>query len=154
MANTSREGTSRDLEGRDSDKRQRPWEPVQRLPAPKVPEGKSVRWVRTKIGTENDDMNVSQALREGWVPANIKDHPEMRIIPDINSRFEGNIEVGGLLLCFRDKEITEAEEAYQNEIRENQMKAVDNNLMKNNDARMPLLKPERHSVTNAFGKGS
>jgi hypothetical protein len=43
-------------------------------------------------------------------------------------------------------------EAYYGNMAQQQMESVDNNLMRENDPRMPLLKPERSSRTT-FGRG-
>jgi hypothetical protein len=44
-----------------------------------------------------DPSNTSAKLREGWEPVKAEDHPELMHMSDPNSRFKGNIEIGGLL---------------------------------------------------------
>ena len=80
-----------------------------------------------------------------------EDYPEMLLESDIGSRFEGNIEVGGLLLCRAPKERMEQRNEYFKNMAENQMESVDNNFLRENDPRMPLMKPER-STRTTFGK--
>jgi hypothetical protein len=46
-----------------------------------------------------------------------------------------------------------ARDEYYRQQAQNQMDAVDNNYLKENDPRMPLLKPERKTRTT-FGGGS
>ena len=70
----------------------------------------------------------------------------------MGSQFEGNIEVGGLLLCKAPEGKMKAREKHFGEIAENQMMSVDNNFMRENDPRMPLLEPERRSRVSSFGK--
>ena len=70
---------------------------------------------------------------------------------DIGSRFVDNIEIGGLLLCLAPKEKIEAWQKHFNQVAENQMDSVDNNFLRENDPRMPLLKPERNTRTT-FGR--
>ena len=100
-----------------------------------------------------DNTNVSAKFREGWEPVKASDHPELQVMSDIDSRYEGNVEVGGLLLCKNSKENIEARQEYLQEINDRQMESVDNGYLRENDARMPLLKPER-STKVSFGGGN
>lgn len=72
--------------------------------------------------------------------------------PTSNSRWKNNIEVGGLVLCKIASEVAEARDAYYRNLADSQMKAVDNNMMREQDRRMPMLKPERRSQVQ-FGGG-
>jgi hypothetical protein len=90
-------------------------------------------------------------FREGWEPCKAEDHPELRLMSDINSQFKGNIEVGGLLLCKASREKMEQRTAHFQKAADNQMQSVDNNYLRENDPRMPLLKPER-STRTTFGR--
>jgi hypothetical protein len=69
----------------------------------------------------------------------------------MDSRFKGNIEVGGLLLCAISEDIAESRVEAQLADASRAMDAVDNNYMRNSDPRMPVLKPEQSSRTS-FGK--
>jgi hypothetical protein len=80
-----------------------------------------------------------------------EDHPEMQVMSDIGSRFEGNIEVGGLLLCKAPEAEMEKRRAYFDQMASNQMESVDNSFLRENDPRMPVLQPERSSRTT-FGR--
>ncbi len=63
----------------------------------------------------------------------------------------GNIEIGGLLLCKAPEgKVKQREEYFQN-MAESQMESVDNNFLKQNDPRMPVLQPER-STRTTFGR--
>ena len=75
----------------------------------------------------------------------------MEVMSDINSRFEGNIEIGGLLLCKAPEDKVQQREEYFQNMAESQMESVDNNFLKQNDPRMPVLKPER-STRTTFGR--
>ena len=44
----------------------------------------------------------------GWTPVKAEDHPELQVLPDHDSRFEGNVEVGGLLLCENSTEFVDS----------------------------------------------
>jgi hypothetical protein len=99
-----------------------------------------------------DNTNVSRQMREGYVAVKAEDHPELMLFSDQDGRFKGNVEVGGLLLCKIPVEVAKQREAYYGNMAQQQMESVDNNLMRENDPRMPLLKPERSSRTT-FGRG-
>jgi len=75
----------------------------------------------------------------------------MQFYVDPNSRFSDSIEIGGLLLCKTPQEFVNQRNAYYTAQAQAQTDAVDNSLMKESDARMPLFK-ERKSTTT-FGKG-
>jgi hypothetical protein len=91
-------------------------------------------------------------FREGWQPVKAEDHPELQLTSDIGSQFEGNIEVGGLLLCKAPEEKMKARERHFDQLASQQMQSVDNNFLRENDPRMPLLQPERSSRVSSFGK--
>jgi hypothetical protein len=95
--------------------------------------------------------NVSSRFREGYTPVRAEDYPELQIMSDVDSRFKNNIEVGGLLLCSIAEEEVEARVEGQLEMAQSQIDAVDRNFMRENDPRMPVLRPERTSKTS-FGK--
>jgi hypothetical protein len=99
-----------------------------------------------------DPRNLSSKIREGWEPVRIEEQPKFKLLLDPNSRFKDNIEIGGLLLCKTPEEfVTQRSDYYRNQA-EAQTEAVDNNLMRQSDPRMPLFN-ERKS-TSSFGKGT
>jgi hypothetical protein len=97
-------------------------------------------------------MNVSLKLREGWEPVKAVDHPEIFLSAVENERFKDNVVIGGLMLCKMPTEITDDRRAYFKDQTDKQMQSVDNNLMRENDPRMPLFKDHRTKVT--FGTGA
>ena len=143
--------TSRKNEDRESGKRKVSWERPSMLPTPEPRDGIEYRYIRTSLQGNSDTSNVSSKFREGWTPARRDDHPDLHAMSDIDSRFQDNIEIGGLLLCQNAAERVEARREKQLEQAQNQMAAVDNSYLKQSDPRMPLLKPERQTRTS-FGK--
>jgi hypothetical protein len=121
------------------------------LPTPDPRPGVKFRWVRTATLGNADMTNVSSRFREGYTPVRAEDYPELQIMSDVDSRFKNNIEVGGLLLCSIAEEEVEARVEGQLEMAQSQIDAVDRNFMRENDPRMPVLRPERTSKTS-FGK--
>jgi hypothetical protein len=142
----------RDLETREHQSRPASWRPPSLLPDPKPEPGYSFRYIRTSMMNSADNTNVSRQLREGYVPVRAEDQPELMLAADPNSRFSGNVEIGGLLLCKIPEEVAQQREAYYRNMAHQQMESVDNNLMRESDPRMPVLRPERSSRTT-FGRG-
>tara|TARA_Y100000593_G_C4198500_1_gene280596 strand:+ start:173 stop:625 length:453 start_codon:yes stop_codon:yes gene_type:complete len=146
------ERTPRDIEERDSATRPSDaWSPASVIPDPAPKDGWVFRWVRTSIMGQSDGTHTSRMFREGWEPVKAEDHPELMLESDINSKFVGNIEVGGLLLCKAPEEKMKARTVHFQQQANNQMESVDNNYLRENDPRMPLLTPERNTRTT-FGR--
>lgn len=146
--------TPRSKDTRVEDQRPTEWRPPDLLPSPDPQPGYKFRWVRVALLGESDPTSTSSRFREGWVPVKAEDHPELQVMgdPTSNSRWKNNIEVGGLVLCKISSEVAEARDAYYRNLADSQMKAVDNNMMREQDRRMPMLKPERRSQVQ-FGGG-
>jgi len=143
---------ARELETRETTQRVKQWTQPQGLPTPQPEEGYSFRWVRTALLGQFDPTNTSAKFREGWEPVKADSQPQMFAFADPNSRFKGNIEIGGLLLCKIPKEFMEQRAAFYKKASDDQVQAVDNSFMQQNDARMPLFKDNRSSVTFGSGK--
>ena len=140
---TSREAVTRE----ETEVRNRQWEPRSPLPEVKHEAGWAYRWVRVSLVNEADNLNVSSRMREGWEPVKHSDHPEVNLPADPNSRFKDGIEVGGLLLCKMPQEMVDQRNEYFKEKARAQEQAVDNNLMRQNDPRMPLFSDKKSTVT-------
>ena len=144
--------TPRTLETREvTSPRKKTWKRQSMLPTPEPRPGIKYRWIRTSTLGNADMTNVSSRFREGYSPVQAADYPELQIMSDIDSRFKGNVEVGGLLLCSAAAEDVQSRVEGQLEMAQNQIDAVDRNFMRENDPRMPVLRPERTSKTS-FGK--
>ena len=142
---------TRELDTRETSERKKSWAPPETLPSPKPQPGWVFRWIRTSMMGQVDPTNASAKFREGWEPCKAEDHPELMLSADPNSRFKGNIEIGGLLLCKAPEEMMQQRNEYYARQAQSQMEAVDNNFMKANDERMPLFSEKR--TTTSFGKG-
>jgi len=101
---------------------------------------------------QSDSRNVSTQRRDGYEPVRAEDHPELMLSMDHHSGASGNVEIGGLMLCKAPIELVEERNAYYNEQAKAQMRSVDNNLMRENDPRMPLFNERKTKVT--FGNGT
>ena len=141
--------TSRQNQDREATKRKVSWERPSMLPTPEPREGIVYRWIRTSTLGQTDNTNVSSRFRDGWTPVRREDHPNLQVVSDIDSRFQDNIEVGGLLLCQNSAEKVQARVDKQLEMARDQMAAVDNSYLRQSDPRMPVLNPERSTRTSS-----
>ena len=128
------------------------WQQPELLPEPDKQAGYSYRWIRVANLNTADPRNMSAKLREGWEPVRIEEQPRFQLLVDPTSRFKDNIEIGGLLLCKTPTEFVQQRNAFYAKQTQAQTDAVDNNLMRQSDARMPLFKEGKS--TTSFGKGS
>lgn len=143
---------SREMNTRALQERPQQWMPPELLPEPDKEAGWAYRWIRVSTLNNADPRNLSAKLREGWEPVKIEEQPKFQLLIDPQSRFKDNIEIGGLLLCKTPIEFVEQRNKYYSDQTQAQTEAVDNNLMRQSDARMPIFN-ERKSSTS-FGKGS
>ena len=141
----------REVDTRQQDERPKQWQAPETLPEPDKQPGFAYRWIRVSMLNSPDPRNLSGKLREGWEPVRVEEQPKFKLLVDPDSRFKDNIEIGGLLLCKTPIELVEQRTAYYEKQTQSQTDAVDNNLMRQNDPRMPLFN-ERKSSTS-FGKG-
>ena len=124
--------------------------PSSSLPVPNKRPGIKHRWIATHVLGESVQNNVSKKNREGWEPVKADDYPELRLTGDVN----GNVELGGLMLCSMPEELVEARTEYFKDKSQAQIDSVDNNFMRNSDPRMPLFSDKKSSTTKGAGFGS
>lgn len=132
--------------------RQEEWKSPSTLPDPDPQDGYVYRWIRTATFGQPDPTNVSARFREGWQPVPKEEVEYLGLMPDHRSRFPANLEVGGLLLCKMEAERAAQRQRHYEKMAQNQLSASDHNFMKQSDPRMPILKPERSTMTT-FGPG-
>ena len=101
---------------------------------------------------QTDATNVSSKLREGWEPVRAEDHPEITMATIESEKFADNVVIGGLMLCKAPEELVEERTEHYEQQTASQMLSVDNNLMRENDPRMPLFNERKTKVT--FGNGT
>ena len=141
----------REVDTRQQDERPKQWQAPELLPEPDKQAGFAYRWIRVSTLNNADPRNLSAKLREGWEVVSVEEQPKFQLLVDPDSRYKDNIEIGGLLLCKTPIELVEQRTEYYEKQTQSQTDAVDNNLMRQNDPRMPLFN-ERKSTTS-FGKG-
>lgn len=142
---------NRELETRVVTERPKQWMPPEALPEPTKEAGFTYRWIRVAMLNKADPSNISKSLREGWEPVKIEEQPQYTLLASREGHFKDNIEIGGLLLCKIPTEFMEQRSTYYSNMTNQQAEAVDNSFMRENDARMPLFKDRKSSVS--FGNG-
>jgi hypothetical protein len=143
---------TRELKTRATQERPKQWAPAELLPEPDKEAGFAYRWVRVSTLNNADPRNLSAKLREGWEPVKLEEQPKFQLLVDPHSRYKDNIEIGGLLLCKTPIEFVEQRNEHYAKQTQSQTEAVDNNLMRQSDARMPIFNERKSS--SSFGKGS
>lgn len=137
------ERTPRELETREQVVRRKSWTPPSTLPNPIKEDGYAYRYIRQSILGQPDDRNMMSKQDEGWVPVKREDHPELQF----SGKTSGLVEIGGLVLCKTPTEFVEQRNEWFRRHTDDQSNAVDANLMKENDPRMPMFS-ERKSTTS------
>jgi len=151
--NTVSDRAPRSADSRAKTARTKPWQPPSLLDAPTPPDGFVYRWLREAMVGVDDKANMSKRIREGWEPVRAEDHPEFEAPTVEDGKHAGVIGVGGLILAKMPTEIVNQRRDYYDRQAADQMQAVDNNLMRESDNRMPISNPNRKSQVT-FGKGN
>ena len=138
MKNEDKKTTSRASQTRAKTLRKKVWTPPSYLDTPNAPTGFRHRWVRVEIMGFLDTKNIQGRLRSGYELVRADEYPEddYPAIPD--GKYQGVIGHGGLVLTRVPEEIAQARAEYNAKLAGEQMEAVDNDLMKEQDRRMPI----------------
>ena len=122
--------------------RLKPWTPPSSLDAPPAPKGFKHRWIRTESIGFMDTGNVSKKLREGWefvraeeIKNQLGDH-DYPVVQE--GQYQGLIGVGGLVLARIPEEIVEQRKRYFKDITADQVKSVDNDILREQRPEMPV----------------
>ena len=139
---------SRANQTRSKSERPKVWVPPSSLDAPPAPDGFRYRWIRAEVQGYQDTTNITSRQREGYelVRAeeveNASDYPVLE-----EGRYKGVIGVGGLLLAKVPIEIAKQRQEYMTKRHEERSEAVSNDLMKEQDSRMPINVDRQSRVT-------
>jgi hypothetical protein len=137
--------TSRTADTREKTQRKRVWQRPSSLDAPPAPDGYIHRWIRAEVRGYEDTKNVINRLREGYELVRADEYPDWQLPTIEDGKNAGVIGVGGLLLARIPEDLIAQRNAYYQGLTEDQIKAVDNDLMKDAHPSMPISKPERQS---------
>ena len=143
--------TPRSASSRSNKAARKPWSRPQYLDAPNPPDGLVYRWIRTQVRGEDDKTNVHMRFREGFEPVKPSEVEgyDLTVIDD--GKHAGTVGHGGLMLSKIPEETVNERNAYFEQQTENQMRAVDNDLMREENPAMPMTRERKTQVS--FGKG-
>ena len=147
------ERVSRDSQTREKEARVEAWRPPSTLEAPEAPVGYKHRWIRESVMEYDDRNNVHKRRREGWELVRAEDYPDFDAPVIDEGKNAGVIGVGGLVLARIPEEIVEQRDAHYRSVTENQMEAVDRDWMRESNAAMPKLAPQRSSSVTFGSRG-
>ena len=150
---TRKESESREDETREEETARKPWAPPQMLETPEPPEGYHYRWIRAEYAGQEDRKNIMSRTREGYELVKADEIGDFELPSMEDGKHAGVIAVGGLLLAKVPIETRDERNAYFTERAKDQMRAVDNDLLRESHPSMPILKPERQSKVT-FGGAS
>ena len=158
MTDDVKKKTSRRTQETRVETRNKPWAPPSSLDAPPAPKGFCHRWIRVESAGFIDTANVSKKLREGWefvraeeVHNEIGEH-EYPVIHE--GKYQGLIGVGGLVLARIPEEIVEQRKEYFKRITSDQVKAVDQDILREQRPEMPVNVDRQSRVTFGGGRKS
>jgi hypothetical protein len=112
-------------------------------------QGMALRWIRISLKGNDDVQNVGKRLNEGWEFVSTEEAPEMiqSSVVRENGRYSGTICRGDLALAKMPQELAESrQEFYENRSRE-MVDAVNAQLMRDNNSRMPISNQSRTQVS-------
>ena len=144
MSNENETRTSRASQTREKESRKKVWTPPSSLDAPPAPTGFQHRWIRAESMGFNDSKNIHGRLRSGYELVRADEYKDADYPVVIDGKYAGVIGVGGLLLARIPEELAQSRMDYQRRQTEGQDEAVENDLLKDQDRRMPM-KFERSS---------
>tara|TARA_R100000656_G_scaffold52774_1_gene41859 strand:+ start:538 stop:1035 length:498 start_codon:yes stop_codon:yes gene_type:complete len=139
--------SSRSDDTREATTARQPWKPPQLLNAPDAPPGMRYRWIRTHIRGVEDRTNVHMRLREGYVPVKPEEVQGSELPTITEGQHAGTVGVGGLILAKIPEETVEERNAYYHKMTDQQMNAVDNDLMRDEHPAMPISRERKSQVT-------
>ena len=145
MKKENQKNLSRAAETRTKTERPKEYKPPSSLDAPPAPDGFRHRWIRAESMGFNDTKNIHGRLRSGYELVRADEYKDGESYPIVmDGKYAGVIGVGGLLLARIPEELAQQRVAYQQRQTEGQDEAVENDLLKDQDKRMPM-KFERSS---------
>ena len=140
--------TSRASQTRSKVERPKVWVPPSSLDAPPAPDGFRYRWIRAESVGFQDTKNIASRMREGYELVRAEEVENASDYPVLDEgRYKGVIGVGGLLLAKVPIEIAKQRQEYMTRRHAERSEAVNNDLMREQDKRMPINVDRQSRVT-------
>jgi len=154
MENTIDKKTSRASQTREKTAHKKVWTPPSPLDSPPAPSGFKHRWIRAESMGFQDTKNVSASLREGYELVRADEYPDTQFPVIEDGKYSGVIGVGGLLLARIPEEVIKQRQEYYAAQHNEKVKAMDNDLMKEEHPSMPIDIDRQTRVTFGGSKKS
>ena len=139
--------TSRAIQTREKQSKPKVWTPPSALDAPPAPNGFRHRWVRAESLGFQDTKNVSGRIRQGYELVRSDEYPDSDYPIVEDGKYAGVIGVGGLVLTRVPEEVAKQRQAYYAKQSQEQVEALDNDLMKEQHSSMPINIDRQTRVT-------
>ena len=112
-------------------------------------EGMALRWIRVSLQGKDDISNVGKKLQAGWVFVSPDEVPEMSITSFVRDegRYQGSVCRGDVALVKMPAGKVNARRKFYESKANDQMEAVNSQLMKSSDSRMPITNTSRSVTT-------
>jgi len=112
-------------------------------------EGMSLRWLRIILKGQDDIMNVGKKQQEGWVFVTPDEVPEMAVTSFVREegRYLGAVCRGDLALAKMPTGKVKARKRFYEKKANDMMDAVNAQLMKSSDSRMPITNSSKSVTT-------
>ena len=147
MENETNKKTSRASQTREKTSRPKVWTPPSSLDAPPAPTGFRHRWIRAESLGFQDTKNISGRLRSGYELVRADEYPDSDYPIVEDGKYKGVIGVGGLVLARVPEEIARQRNEYYAKQHDDKIKAVDNDLLKEQHPSMPIDVDRQTRVT-------
>jgi len=134
---------------RSKTERPKEYKPPSSLDAPPAPDGFRHRWIRAESMGFNDTKSIHGRLRSGYELVRADEYDTDTYPSVLDGKYAGVIGVGGLLLARIPEELAQQRVDYQHKQTEGQNEALENDLLKDQDKRMPMK--YEHSSKNFGG---
>jgi len=118
--------------------RPKEYKPPSSLDAPQAPDGFRHRWIRAESMGFNDAKNIHGRLRSGYELVRADEYDDDTYPTVLDGKYAGVIGVGGLLLARIPEELAQQRMDYQRKQTEGQDEAIENDLLRDQDKRMPI----------------
>ena len=149
MKKETEKNLSRAAVTRTKTERPKEYKPPSSLDAPTAPDGFRHRWIRAESMGCNDTKNIHGRLRSGYELVRADEYDSEQYPTVLDGKYAGVIGVGGLLLARIPEELAQQRVDYQQRQTEGQNEALENDLLKDQDKRMPMK--YEHSSKNFGG---
>ena len=139
--------TSRASQTREKTAHKKVWTPPSSLDAPPAPTGFVHRWIRAESLGFQDTKNIAGRIRSGYELVRSDEYPDSDYPQVEDGKYKGVIGVGGLVLARVPEEIAQQRTDYYTKQAQDNVEAVDNDLMKEQHPSMPINIDRQTRVT-------